>query len=231
MDTEKLPVIGRIVALFEVVLCSDFPTQLTISQTLIALHVRPLSLRFVVVLSLVDTVALLALIVLFLRTHRERVRDVMLGSRPILREVQLGIPLTVGAFVLAIAALAVLRLTVPSLHNVEENPLQALIHGRRDALLFALVVVIAGGVREEIQRAFILHRFDVWLGGRTVGLLVSSAAFGLGHVLQGRDVIVTTALLGCYWGVVYLRRRSVVAPMVSHAGFNLVELTQFFVGR
>ena len=34
--------------------------------------------------------------------------------------------------------------------------------------------MIAGGVREEIQRAFILHRFDVWLGGPIVGLILSS---------------------------------------------------------
>ena len=44
--------------------------------------------------------------------------------------------------------------------------------------------------------------------------------------------MVATALLGAFWAVVYLRRRSVVAPMVSHAGFDLLQIVQFLaLGR
>ena len=100
---------------------------------------------------------------------------------------------------------------------------------RRDAAVFAVVVVVAGGVREEIQRAFLLHRFEQWLGGGAVGVAIVSVAFGSGHLLQGLDAAVATGVLGAFWGVVYLRRRSMVAPMVSHAGFNLLQLAQFFV--
>jgi membrane protease YdiL (CAAX protease family) len=110
---------------------------------------------------------------------------------------------------------------------VSQNPLQALLRSPRDAWLFAFVVVVAGGVREEIQRAFLLHRFDVWLGGGTVGLIVTSVGFGAGHLLQGADAALATGLLGAFWGVVYLRRRSAVAPMVSHAGFDLIQIAQF----
>jgi len=237
MDTENRPLTGRIVALFEVVLCSDYPTQLAVGATLFALGMRPttstgaLSLRYIVCLSLADTALLLGLIVFFIRAHRERVRDVLLGSSPWMREAELGLPLTVGALAVALAVVAAVRLLVPSLHNLEHNPLQDVIHGRRDAILFALVVVVAGGIREEIQRAFILRRFGVWLGGPIAGLIVSSVVFGLGHRLQGNDVAIATGMLGFYWGVVYLRRRSCVGPMVSHAGFNLIELLQFFVAR
>jgi membrane protease YdiL (CAAX protease family) len=116
---------------------------------------------------------------------------------------------------------------------VPHNPLQNLIRGPRTAWLFALVVIVAGGVREEIQRAFLLHRFDVWLGGGTVGIVVGSIAFGVGHLVQGTDAAIATGLLGVLWGIVYLRRRSVVASMVSHSGFNLLELVQYvvFAGR
>ena len=91
------------------------------------------------------------------------------------------------------------------------------------------MVVIAGGVREEVQRAFILRRFERWLGGAAVGVVVASAAFGAGHALQGGDAVVATALLGAFWGVVYLRRRSIVAPMISHAAFDLLQVGLFFV--
>jgi membrane protease YdiL (CAAX protease family) len=119
----------------------------------------------------------------------------------------------------------------PALHTVPRNPLQELLRSPRDASLFALVVVVAGGVREEIQRAFLLHRFERWLGGGVVGVIVTSAAFGAGHGLQGVDAAIATSLLGAFWGVVYLRRRSCVAPMVSHSGFDLVQIVQFLVVR
>ena len=92
-------------------------------------------------------------------------------------------------------------------------------------------VVVAGGIREEMQRAFVLHRFRVWLGGTTVGIVVSSVAFGAGHLLQGDDAALATGLLGVFWGLLYVRRRSVVAPVVSHAGFNLLEVVQYVLGR
>jgi uncharacterized protein len=234
-DTDKPPLVGRVVALFEVALCSDLPTQLAVGGTLVAFGIRPVtatgafSLRYIVWLSLIDTGLLVGLICIFIRSHHERIRDVLLGTRKIVREVELGIPLTIGALALAILIIGVIRLAAPSLHNLATNPLEALITRPRDAWVFAVVVVIAGGVREEIQRAFILHRFDVWLGGPIVGLIVSSVLFGLGHGIQGNDVTIATGALGLYWGIIYLRRRSFVAPMVSHSGFNLIEVLQYFV--
>ena len=46
-------------------------------------------------------------------------------------------------------------------------------------------------------------------------------------VVGGADATVATACLGAFWAIVYLRRRSVVAPMVSHSGFNLIEILLF----
>jgi uncharacterized protein len=227
--------IKRIVALFEVLLCSDYPTQLAVGATLNAFGFRPmtsagvLSLRYIVGLSLIDTALLVGLILFFIRSHGEGIRDVLLGSRSSAREAEFGIPLIIGALFVALLVIGSLRLLAPSLHNLEQNPLQDLLHTPRDAALFALVVVVAGGVREEVQRAFILHRFKLWLGGPAFGLVVSSVAFGLGHRLQGNDVAIATGALGLYWGAIFLRRRSCIAPMVSHAGFNLIELLQFFV--
>jgi membrane protease YdiL (CAAX protease family) len=223
------------VALFEVILCSDYPTQFALGLTMNAAGLSPirpngqLSLSYVVTLSLVDTALLLGLIALFLRSHGERFRDVFLGPRPIAGELRLGGTLTLASLAIGIAVLGAIQMLVPSLHNVAHNPLQDLIRGPRNAGVFAIVVIVAGGVREEIQRAFVLHRFEVWLGGGAVGIVVGSIAFGVGHLVQGYDAAVATGLLGVFWGIVYLRRRSVVAPMVSHSGFNLLELLQYLV--
>jgi membrane protease YdiL (CAAX protease family) len=227
----------RMVALLEVVICSDYPTQLALGATFAALGFGPLtggepSLSYVVLVSLVDTVLLLGLMLAFMSVHGERPRELFLGRRPVAGEVLLGIPLALVALLLGVAVLLAIQLVAPWLHDVPDNPLKNLIQAPRDALVFAVVVVIAGGVREEVQRAFLLRRFERWLGGGRLGVAVTSLSFGLGHRIQGIDAAIATGILGAFWAIVYLRRRSVVAPVVSHSGFNLLQLSPFLtLGR
>jgi len=90
-------------------------------------------------------------------------------------------------------------------------------------------VITTGGLKEEVQRAFVLHRFDQHLGGARLGLVLYSLVFGTGHIIQGYDVAIVTALLGLTWGAIFLWRRSLVAPSISHAGFNAAQVLQFVV--
>jgi membrane protease YdiL (CAAX protease family) len=152
---------------------------------------------------------------------------VFLGPRPVLAEGLLGFPLIVAVLALVTTIMAVVQEVAPQLHNVPRNPLQDMIRTPRDAWVFAGVVIVSGGLREEIQRAFVLRRFERYLGGRWLGLAVFSAAFGAGHALQGWDVALTIAVLGVFWGLIYLRRRSILAPVVSHAGFNVAEVLRY----
>ena len=227
------PFAARIVALFEILLCSGFPTQLAIGGTFAAFgngafnDAGALSMSYVVGLSLIDSVVVIGLIILFLVVHGERPRDVIVGDRSIGAEAAAGVPMIFIALAIAMTVVLLARVAAPWLHTVAENPLQGLLKSPRDAAVFALVVIVAGGVREELQRAFALHRFEVWLGGGTTGVIVTSIAFGAGHLIQGADAAVATGLLGAFWGVVYLRRRSAIAPIVSHAGFDLLQIVAF----
>ncbi len=227
----------RVVAVIEVLLCSDYPTQFALGGTFAAFGIAPfdsagaLRVGYVVWLSFLDAGLLIGLILLFLAAHGESPRKVLFGNRPVGREAIVGVPLVFVALGIGVLVLAPIQRFAPWLHTVPNNPLQALLHTRRNALLFAAVVIVAGGIREEIQRAFILHRFEQWLGGGTVGIIVASTAFGAGHFIQGVDAAIATGLLGAFWGVVYLRRRSIAAPMVSHAGFDLLQILQAFAEK
>ena len=225
----------RIVALLEVIICSDFPTQLVLGATFYAFGFRQeqpdgtLNLAFIAVLSLVDAVVLIGLIVFFLRAHGESPRELLLGRRSIGEEARLGLPLSFVALAIAFAAILLIQQFAPWLRAEEKNPLQDLLTTPQGAAIMAVVLVVAGGIREEIQRAFLLRRFEQWLGGPVVGVVVASVGFGAGHIIQGVDVAVVTGLLGMFWAMIYLRRRSIVAPVVSHSGFNLLQLAQFLI--
>jgi membrane protease YdiL (CAAX protease family) len=56
---------------------------------------------------------------------------------------------------------------------------------------------------------------------------VYSAVFGLGHLDQGYAASIAIGCLGAAWGFLYWIRRSAIAPMVSHAAFNLAQLLIF----
>jgi membrane protease YdiL (CAAX protease family) len=218
---------------FEVVAASGFPTQLGLGGLLLALGLRPfgadgeLSMSYLAVLMPADMALLLALVVWRLRAGGERVASVLLGTRPLVREGWLGVGLIPVIFGAVVAVMVGLRSAWPVLHNVDANPFEALIRSRLDALVLVVLVIMTGGLKEEVQRAFVLHRFDQHLGGARVGLVFYSLVFGTGHVIQGYDVAIVTTLLGVAWGTLFLWRRSVVAPSVSHAGFNAAQVLQF----
>ncbi len=220
----------RLLALAEVFLCSSVPTQVAIGAALGAMGWTPLdasgglSMSFVVTLSLADTALLLTFMVWLMREHGESPRDLWLGHRHWMREAGFGL-MIVPALVFGVGILInALRLFAPFLQNVPTNPLEQLATNPGDAALLMLVAVVAGGVREELQRAFLIKRFEQYLGGTSVGIFVLSLGFGLGHYVQGWDAVIATGVLGAAWAWIYVRRRSSIAPLVSHATFNGLEI-------
>jgi membrane protease YdiL (CAAX protease family) len=153
----------------------------------------------------------------------------MLGPARWSREAWLGLALVPVLLGGVEAAMIGMRSAWPWLHNVEANPFAALTRSRLHAVLLTALVVLSGGLKEELQRAFVLHRFRQCLGGAPAGLVLYSVIFGAGHMIQGYDVGIATMLLGGAWGLLFLWRRSVVAPAVSHAGFNAAQIVQFLV--
>ena len=210
-------------------MCSGYPTQLAIMPVLTAIGIQPLNgtilnPTFVFAVSAIDTVLLLGLVFLFIRLSHERPRDVFLGQRRIIGEMGMGVLAMPAIFALVIAVQLSIRTFAPHLHNVPVNPFESLLGSPLQLAAFLALVVIAGGVREEIQRAFLLHRFEQRLGGGSVGLAVTSLAFGLGHTLQGWDAAIVTGLLGAFWASTYLVRRSAISNITSHALFNIVQV-------
>jgi membrane protease YdiL (CAAX protease family) len=235
IDARFTPTQRRLIALGEVLLCSSVPTQLLISGLLAAAGWAPLtasrgggtqlSLPFVMTLSLADTLLLIVLMVLLMRAHGESASALWVGPGKVRRELLVGVLLIPVVFFMVVVLLNGLRLFAPWLHNVPTNPLEQLAGNTPvEAAMFGLVAIVAGGVREELQRAFLLHRFEQHLGGANVGVIVWSVTFGLLHMTQGWDAAITTGALGFFWALLYLDRRSSVAPVVSHAGFNSLEV-------
>ena len=90
--------------------------------------------------------------------------------------------------------------------------------------MFIIAGIVAGGIKEELQRAFILRRFSHHLGGAGIGLVTWSLVFGAGHYSQGVQGMCAASILGFIFGILYLIRGNLILPITAHAVYNTLTL-------
>lgn len=224
-------------AMIQAFLACGIPTQLMVAVVLVLfVGMRPfdsdgISLEFFATLSLLDTALVALMIRAFLYLSGEETRDIFIGRRPVKGEILRGLLLLPVVFVVVTAIILGLRALFPGLHTVQENPYMSFVRSPLESTIFIVVVVLAGGIREEVQRAFILHRFRQRLGGVYVGLVLFSLAFGAFHINEGLDASIAVGLLGLLWGLLYIKRGSAVMGMANHASFDVAQILQIVLAR
>lgn len=157
-----------------------------------------------------------------------------------LAELGLNFSVNLGWWIGAGAAIVVIVLTIyqtaSTIRNSEAlgkmreqlEPLRALIpHSAKERQLFNAVSVTAGICEEFLYRGFLIAYFsafvDMW-----IAVVLSSIAFGFGHMYQGTAGIVKTGVIGLALAGLYVLTGSLWAPMVLHA---FVDVNSGFVGR
>jgi membrane protease YdiL (CAAX protease family) len=82
-------------------------------------------------------------------------------------------------------------------------------------LAFVLVLIVAWA-EETIFRGYLILRFKTITTSPLAAVLLSSFVFSLGHGYEGSAGVVAVGLMGFIFGLVYLWRKSLVAPMTIH---------------
>jgi membrane protease YdiL (CAAX protease family) len=180
------------------------------------LEIRHSSLPFplAATATILDDLALVALILFFLWRNREPLARIGWTPQNLSGNVLLGlilfIPLFTGAGILeaglSAAGLAATS-TIPSFLQYQGIPGAAL------ALLLVLVVAIA---EETVFRGYLILRLQAVTSSPWAGVLLSSAIFSVGHGYEGPAGVITTGVIGAVYAVIYLSRRSLVPPVVLH---------------
>jgi len=223
--------VERAQALFEVLLLAGLVSSMAASIPFVWAEGTRASLlanaRVVSGYLLLEAAVILGLLFLILWIHRESLRDFGLPWGQWRREVLVGLLVVPLLFGLNALVGVLFRIYFPKAF-LEINPLTELIRTPRDLVLFMATALVAGGIKEELQRAFILRRFQAYLGGAHVGLIVWSAAFGLGHYVQGAQGIIAAGLYGFIFGILYLSRGSLIAPMVAHGAYDVLALLGYW---
>ncbi len=226
--------LDRFQAIFEIILMSGLFSSF-IATVPIGLHRHGAdallkSVRTVTSFVLLEAGITFVLLSLLLKAHGETLADLGLRWNRWRSQVIVGMALVPVLLFLNGLVGGFFRLFLPQ-YFTERNPLMEIIHTPQDLLLFVVSVLIAGGVKEELQRAFILTRFRQHLGSAWLGLILWSCVFGAGHYVQGLQGIVIAGLFGLVFGAVYLLRANVVAPMVAHGLYDTAALIGYWILR
>jgi len=98
------------------------------------------------------------------------------------------------------------------LRHVERMLPRRLVELRR----FLALAVTAGICEELLYRGYLIWYLERWIGP-IPALVAAALIFGFGHLYQGRRGMLTTALVGVVFGVVYRVSGSLYLGMVLHA--------------
>jgi membrane protease YdiL (CAAX protease family) len=225
---------ARLVSLVEIALGLGFLTD-ALTATLLtripALSNPLVSVQALAAWTLLSSLFLTLLIVLVLRCHGESLGELCLGRRRGVesRDLRLGFCLVPAIFLASYLLKSAIRHFLPNLYSGERNVFEDLMQTPGDLGLFLVVVLLAGGFREELQRAFIIVRFERGWGPGWAGAGLFAVFFGFGHLVQGRDEAIIAGVFGLLWGGIYVARRNLVATGLSHALFDALELIRYYL--
>jgi membrane protease YdiL (CAAX protease family) len=223
--------VDRIQALFEVVLLTGWVSGLlaalpftwnSAGRTSLLADLRTLS-GFL----LLEAFITFLLLYLVMRAHGESLQWLGLCWRRWRADALIGCAIVPILFGINAVANVIIRFYFPRF-LLERNPLTELVRTPQDLGIFIGTALIAGGIKEELQRAFILRRFQADLGGASLGLILWSIVFAIGHYVQGAQGIVVAGSFGVILGIAYLVRGTLIAPIVAHGVYDTVALLGYW---
>ncbi len=86
---------------------------------------------------------------------------------------------------------------------------------------FALVCLAAGWAEELAYRGVLFHLLAGWTGSAPMAAIVSAAAFGLAHAVQGLKAMIVVFLVGLAFQAMALLAGSLVPVMIVHAAYDM----------
>lgn len=160
-------------------------------------------------------IGLVALILFFLWRNREQVRHIGWQAIRPWRDIAIGallfVPMFYGAALLE-QALQSIGFSVPS----TPLPTTPQATGVGELVLALILVVIVAISEETIFRGYLMARLQAFVPSQALAVVLSAAIFMLGHGYEGSAGVLTVGAMGILFGLVYVWRKSLVAPITMH---------------
>jgi uncharacterized protein len=205
--SQKAQLIELLVFLFLI-----FPSM---ALSFFAVKQGTLSFVLVAVSTILRDLALVSLILFFLWRNGEPTKLLGWQFENFWQEAIIGIILFVPMFYAA-GILESVLINVGFSSPATPLPSLEATGGIPESILGFILVVIVAFSEETIFRGYLILRLENITSNMTAAVFLSAFIFSLGHGYEGTAGVLTVGFMGLVFAVVYLWRRSLVAPMVMH---------------
>ncbi len=114
------------------------------------------------------------------------------------------------------------QLGLSSPHTTTPSFLKAA--GMSELILATVLVIVVAISEETLFRGYLVLRFTQITKNRSVAVIIATIIFALGHGYEGSAGVVTVGVIGLLLSIVYIWRRSLVAPMVIHFMIDFIGI-------
>jgi membrane protease YdiL (CAAX protease family) len=88
--------------------------------------------------------------------------------------------------------------------------------GPFDPALALILVIVVAIAEETIFRGYLILRFRGVSGSVAIAVVLSSVIFAIGHGYEGSAGVITVGVMGLIFALIYVWRKSLVAPIILH---------------
>jgi membrane protease YdiL (CAAX protease family) len=166
----------------------------------------------IAVATILHDVALVAVVLYFLWSSREKLSSIGLTLRRPWRELALGAALYLPVSV----ALELVGAVLQRAGLAPAIPPPFLPRSAAEEVLASVLVLVVAVAEEVLFRGYLLLRLRALTRSTTAAVSIAALVFASGHTYQGIGGVVATSLMAVALSLVYLWRRSLIAPMVVH---------------
>jgi membrane protease YdiL (CAAX protease family) len=183
------------------------------------------------ILAIFNDLALLSLVFYFVWRNGEPIQNLGWTFNSLRKEIAWGLilflPVYFGANLLE-SALHTAGLSAPT-----KLPSFLVVSGFTKVLLAFILVTVVAVAEETIFRGYLILRFKAVTDRGVAAALLSSIVFSLGHGYEGMAGVISVFSIGVVLALVYLWRKSLVAPIVIHflTDFATIILPTLLGGR
>jgi membrane protease YdiL (CAAX protease family) len=173
----------------------------------------------------------LAIILALLKFEEESLENIGLRSSGMVRKIMSGAALGIVIWIIIhILINPAIKVLIPA-NEAHRVDMSVYFQKLSQLMVWIPLVIFAGGFVEELQRIFILTRFEKWLKtpGLIISLVIGTIVFGMGHLYQGPNSAISAGISGLLFACVYLRKRSAWEAVSAHAVYDVVGVVVGFL--
>jgi membrane protease YdiL (CAAX protease family) len=164
---------------------------------------------------------LVAYVYLGLRRRGKSMRNIAGKSWKSASDLLIDVAIAFGFWTAAIFVLSLVAHTVGSKGMSQAARLLAP-RGPFESLVWIALAVTAGICEETIFRGYLQRQFVAWTRSAPIGVLLSAALFGAGHIYQGAKATAVIGVYGLMFGILAEARQNLRPGIITHAWHDAI---------